>query len=82
MLVREADRDPHDLALLHQRDRLKRVTLAPLLTYTLEDLVDADGGDDVHKRSPSRGTSVSIPRRKPRICFTGTMGSSSMRSPY
>ena len=38
--------------------------------------------DDVHRRSASRGTSVSMPRKKPRICRTDFTGTSSTRSPY
>ena len=100
----------HDAALLHQRDGLQRGTLAALLANALEDLVEAERGneqlarcldcrreepgvrcvgevfqparrvDDVQVRSSSRGTAVSMPRRKPRIFLIGRTGMSSIRS--
>ncbi len=39
------------------------------------------GVDHVHKRSSSRAISVSMPHRKPRSCFIGLRGISSIRSP-
>ena len=99
-----------DTPLLHQRDGLKRLALASLLKDPLEDLVEAQGGnqqlacrldrwgeeahirpvsevleptggiDDVQVRSSSRGTSVRMPLRKPRIFLMGRTGISSMRS--
>ena len=99
-----------DTPLLHQRDGLKRLALASLLKDPIEDLVEAQGGnqqlacrldrwseeahvrpvsavlqptggiDDVQVRSSSRGTSVRMPLRKPRIFLMGRTGISSMRS--
>src|SRR6266545_2219642 len=37
---------------------------------------------DVHARSGSRGTAVSMPLRNPRMCFAGSSGMSSMRFAY
>jgi len=47
---------------------------------TREVLEPGAGVDDVHVRSASRSTRVSIPRRKPRIVLRGRTGISSMRS--
>ena len=69
-------RDEQAASALNRRG--KEICIWPIR----EVLEPATGVDDIHTRSSSRGTSVSIPRKKPRIAFAGFTGMNSIRSMY